>query len=127
MVEKLRSITKPIPWSLLLKPLAVAAAWLLLPWWGFLVVAAYCYFFPFFRPAAVGRAFFVFLLLGILIPPGFFQAVGVAIVFLLILGIKDLVIVKRKAAYGMLVFLLSFGGSLLLFARFPSWSSPMAF
>jgi hypothetical protein len=127
MGVKLRSITKPIHWSLLLKPIAVAAAWLILPWWGFLVVAIYCYFVPFFRVSALSGPFLIFLFLSLVTPPGFPQAIYAAMILILIFGIKDLVIVNRKIAYEFLAFLLSFAGCLLLFYRFGTWALPFSF
>lgn len=127
MAAKLKSITNPIPWSSLLKPLAVALAWLILPWWAFLAIAAYCYLVPFFRPLSVAPAFLIFLFLALNSPSGLFQAVYAAVVLALILGIKDFVIVNRKAAYQLLVFLLSFAGCLLLYRVFSAWSLPTAF
>ena len=105
----------------------MAAAWLFLPWWVFLVIAVYCYFFPFFRPRSLAAPFLIFLFLGLVIPPGLLQVIYAAGAFALILGIKDLVIVNRKAAYEILVFLLSFAGALLLFNRFSAWSVSASF
>lgn len=127
MAARSKSITNPIPWSSLLKPLLVAAAWLILPWWVFLVVALYCYLVPLFRPFALAPAFLVFLFMTLAAPRGLFQAAYAALVLALIFGIKDLVIVNRKAAYQLLVFLISFAGCLLLFATFAAWSAPSAF
>lgn len=127
MAEKLRSITNPIPWSSLLKPAVAAVAWLILPWWAFLAIALYCYLVPLFRPASLAPAFSAFLLIALASPRGIVQAVYAAVVLALILGIKDLVIVNRKIAYQLLVFLLSFAGCLLLFGEFSSWSTSAAF
>ena len=69
MGEKLKSIISPIPWFSLLKPLAAAAAWLWLPWWGFLVVILYCYLLPWFRPASLAAPFLVLLFLAFVITP----------------------------------------------------------
>jgi hypothetical protein len=127
MAAKSKSITNPIPWSSLLKPFAVAAAWLLLPWWAFLLVALYCYLVPFFRLLSLAPAFLAFLVLTLTATTGFFQAVYAGVAFALILGIKDFVIVNRRAAYQLLVFLLSFAGSLLLFDNFAAWAAPTPF
>jgi len=127
MAARSKSTTNPIPWSSLLKPLAVALAWLLLPKWIFAIVALYAYFVPFFRPASLAPAFSTFLLLVLIAPKGVLEALYAAAVFALILGIKDLVIVNRKAAYQLLVLLLSFAGCLLLFSTFAAWSATAAF
>jgi hypothetical protein len=67
------------------------------------------------------------LLLGLLAQPGVFQAVYGAVAFALLLGIKDLIIVNRRPAYEMLVFLLAFAGFLLLFSSFAAWSATASF
>jgi len=83
--------------------------------------------YPWFRPLSLAVPFLLFLLLAAAIPPGFFQAVFAAAAFVLILGIKDLLIVHRRNAYELLVFLLTFAGCLLFFELFPSWASPASF
>jgi len=60
-------------------------------------------------------------------PAGLPQAVYAAMTLVLIFGIKDLVIVNRRPAYELLVFLLSFAGFLLLFSHFAAWSLPLSF
>lgn len=127
MAAKSKSITNPIPWSSLLKPFLVAVAWLILPWWAFLAIALYCYLVPFFRPLSLAPAFLIFLFMALAAPAGFFQAVYAAVVLALIFGIKDFVIVNRKAAYQLLVLLISFAGCLLLFGTFTAWSALASF
>jgi hypothetical protein len=127
MAAKSKSITNPIPWSSLLKPLLVAVAWLVLPWWAFLAVALYCYLVPFFRPLSLAPAFLIFLFIALSAPVGFFQAIYAGVVLALIFGIKDFLIVNRRSAYQLLVFLISFAGSLLLFGTFMTWSVPASF
>lgn len=127
MEAKLRSIIRPIRWSLLLKALVPAAAWLVLPWWGFLLVSLYCYFVPFFRARELLAPFAAFLFLALAAGPGILRALYAAAVFTLILGIKELVIVNRRTAYGLLVFLLSFAAFLLLFYSFAAWAAPLSF
>jgi hypothetical protein len=90
-------------------------------------VALYCYFLPFFRARSLLAPFLVLFLLALLVTPGIFYAVCGAVVFGLILAIKDLVIVNRRQAYEFLVFLLSFAGFLFLYSRFAAWSAPTAF
>lgn len=127
MAEKLRSITNPIPWSLLLKPFAIVAAWLVLPWWAFLAVALYCYLVPLFRPLTLAPAFLVFLLMSLTTEPGLFWAPYMIVVAVLIFGMKDLVIVNRKLAYQLTVLSISFAGCLLLFGSFTAWSTSASF
>jgi hypothetical protein len=127
MGARLRSITRPIHWSLLLKPLAVAAAWLFLPGWAFFLIAVYCYFVPFFKTRSLIAPFIAFMALGFLVPTGIPQAMYGAVVFALILGIKYLVIVNRQTAYEALVFLLAFAGSLVLFHHFSAWARSASF
>jgi hypothetical protein len=60
-------------------------------------------------------------------PASVFWAIYAGAVMALILGIKDFVIVNRKVAYQLLMFLISFAGCLLLFSKFSAWSIPASF
>lgn len=92
-----------------------------------MVVAIYCYLVPFFRPLSLTPAFLMFLLMASATPPGFLRAICAVAILALIFGIKDLVIVNRKAAYQLLVLAMSFAGSLLLFNNFVAWSASGSF
>jgi hypothetical protein len=108
MAEKLKSILKQTRWSLVLKAAIFAAAWLVLPFWLFLLVALYLYFVPFLGSAKVALPFLVLLLLSLFEGQNIFFALIFGILFYYILAIKDLLIIDRRSAYEMLVLALSF-------------------
>jgi hypothetical protein len=116
MAEKLKSILKRIHWSLprkslqgvILKAAVFAVAWLVVPWWLFLLIALYCYFIPFFRPGKTAILFFCLLALTIVQRPSFLFALVFGVIFYCILLIKDLLIINRRSAYEILVLSLSF-------------------
>lgn len=92
-----------------------------------MAVALYCYLVPLFRPLSLAPAFLIFLSITLTVEPGFFRAIYAGAALALILGIKDFVIVNRKAAYQLLVFLISFAGCLMLFGSFAAWSASAVF
>ncbi len=63
MAEKLRSISKRINWSLVLRSVIFGVAWWALPFWLFLLVALYLYFVPITGASKVSVPFFVLLLI----------------------------------------------------------------
>ena len=46
MAGKLKSISRQIHWSLLLKAAVFALAWFFVPFWLFFLIALYLYFIP---------------------------------------------------------------------------------
>ena len=60
-MEKLKSILRPIHWSLVLRTFIFGGSWLILPLWVFLLVALYFYLFPFFHPVKFAVHFFTLL------------------------------------------------------------------
>ncbi|MBI3588793.1 MAG: hypothetical protein HY093_00020 [Candidatus Liptonbacteria bacterium] len=123
MVEKLKLILKPTPWSLVVKALIFGGAWLVLPFWLFLLIASYFYFVPLFKPLKFIRPFSIFL---VLISPLFAKAsLGLAAVtaciFFLILGVKDLVFVNRKPKYEIAIYLIYLLLFWVFFSSFENW------
>lgn len=114
MAAKLRSILKPIPWSLLAKAAVFGGGWLYLPFPIFLAAALYFYLVPLFNTLKLALPFVLTLILAGLLPHGFWAALVFAIIFYLILGIKGLFFINRRAAYETLVFFIMF----LLFLYF---------
>jgi len=116
MAERLKSILKKIHWSLprksvwglIVRAAAFAVAWLILPWWLFLLVALYCYFIPFFHSGKLLIPFFCLLALTVAQGPSFLSALVFGIIFYCILLIKDLLIINRRSAYEILVLAISF-------------------
>lgn len=123
MEAKLRSITKQIHWSLILKAAIVGASWVYLPEWLAVVLAVFFYLSSFFRIRHMGVPFLSALIsahiLGQSIPAGLF--LGASVFF--ILGLKELVFIDRKAAYAGLIFLIFFFASFLLYQNSDAWSA----
>ena len=92
----------------ILRAAVFAVAWLVLPWWLFLLVALYCYFIPPFRSGKLFIPFFCLMILTIVQSPGFLFALVFGVAFYCILLIKDLLIINRRSAYEILVLALSF-------------------
>ena len=103
------------------------AAWLFLPFWLFLCVAAYLYFVPLFQPLIFSVPLAVLLFLTASWPHYLFAAVLLGAAFFLMLGIKDLVLLERRQSYEALVFLLLFLFCFRFFAWFPNWSGQFIF
>lgn len=120
MATKLKSALEKIHWPLLVKSVLLTLFWWFSPAWAFLLCALYFYFSPYFQPWKVMCSFLIFLALAFLIPPlsgAFFYATGVAIgiVYYLILGVKDLLLINRQFAYQTLRLILITGVLLLFF------------
>lgn len=114
METKLKSIFGRIHWSLALKAAIFSLGWFFLPFWAFLLIALYFYFSPLFRPLTLALPFSLLILFAAAEPKGVPLAVFFAVLFYLILGIKDLILINRKESYEALVLLLSF----LMFVTF---------
>jgi hypothetical protein len=108
MEEKLKSISKRIHWSLVLKAAIFAVAWFVLPFWLFLLVALYLYFVPFAGSASVALPFLVLLLVSGFESSNVGFALIFGIIFYYILLIRDLFIIDRKSAYEIVVLALSY-------------------
>jgi len=119
MAEKLRSISKRIHWSLILRALIFTAAWLLLPFWLFFFVALYLYFVPFFQSSRLAIPFFALVLLCLFTGSSVAFGIIFGLIFYLILLIKDLIVIDRRPAYEVVVLALSFFLFRELYMRFP--------
>jgi hypothetical protein len=108
MEEKLKSISKRIHWSSLLKAAIFAIVWFWLPWWLFLLVALYFYFVPLAGSAKVVLPFLVLLFISLFEGPSIAFALIFAILFYYILLVKDLLIIDRRDAYEILVLVLTY-------------------
>mgnify|MGYP001616747163 FL=1 len=108
MAEKLESLLRGIPWYLVLKSASFGVGWLVLPFWLFLILAAYLYLLPFFRPLKMALAFLILIFLVLESPHAIWMAVLYSVLFYLILGIKDLVFIERRPYYEMLILLITF-------------------
>ncbi len=122
MEEKLKSISKTIPWSLALKAAAFGLGWYILPFWSFLLLGLGMYFIPLFQPVRLLLPFLLAVSFAAVLPYSPWAAVMLGVIFFFILGIKDLIFIRRGAAYETLVFLLLFLIFLNYFARFSVWN-----
>jgi hypothetical protein len=137
MEVKLRSTSRTIPWSLLVKAALFGVGWLVLPTGLFLALAIALYFlFPFFQPT---RTLVPFLLLVFLATLPALRATGpteglpggagwgllvLGGAFFLILGIKELALIRRELAFEVVASLLLFGYFLNFFASFDRFGEP---
>jgi len=120
MAEKLKLILRPIPWSLLLKALAFGAGWLILPFWAFVVLAILLYFLPMFQVLKLLFPFVLTLILAYLVPPSLWAGLFLSALFFFILGVKDLVLIDRAAAFRFLLYILLFIAFFYSFSQFDS-------
>ncbi|MFH0890643.1 MAG: hypothetical protein V1856_01270 [Candidatus Liptonbacteria bacterium] len=118
-MEKLRLISKTIPWWLVARAAALGLAWWFLPYGWFGVVALLLYFLPFFQPARTALPFLVLLAITFFLPePNVWMALLLSILMFLILGVKDLLLVNRASASEALFFTLVFVMLLVFFNNF---------
>ncbi|HVN26608.1 MAG TPA: hypothetical protein VMT99_03085 [Candidatus Paceibacterota bacterium] len=114
MAERLKSILRRTRWSSLLKAAIFAAAWLVLPFWLFAIVALYLCFVPVPQSATVAGPFFALLLVAFLNPPGWTFAVILGCIFFALLLIKGFILIDRESAYEAVILSITF----LLFLAF---------
>lgn len=98
MVEKLKLIISRIRWSLLVKPLILAFIWAEFSPWLFIVFAILFYIMPAVNLKGVLAEFSVFIALSFYLEKGAFSFFALAIMFFLILGIKEFVFIDRPKA-----------------------------
>jgi hypothetical protein len=127
MAARLKSILGRIHWSLLLRAAIFGFAWLVLPFWLFLILALYLYFVPFFEIKKLAVPFLAVIFFAAIEPKGTLLAVIFAAIFYLTLGIKDLIFIERKPAYETLVLLLAFFAIINFFSHFDSWDGGWPF
>jgi hypothetical protein len=118
MVVRLKSISRRIHWSLALRAAIFALAWIWLPFWLFFLVALYLYFIPWFHVRNLVVPFFALLILSYLQVPSVAFAFIFGVIFYVILLIKGLLVIDRRATYELLVFVLSFFLLRDFYARF---------
>lgn len=107
METKLRLVLEKIHWSLIFKSFIVGLSWLFLPFWLFLTIVLFFYFIPIFRINSLFFQLLIFIFVAKIITLSFWNFLLISILFFLILGIKDLVIIHRGTTYeflGLLIF-----------------------
>ena len=127
MAEKLKSISRRIPWSLLLKALAFGLAWLILPKWLAMVLAVILYFRPFFSALRLLVPFAALLVVGLFLPGVWWAAFYEFVIFFLILGLKELIFIDRRGVYGLVFWLLNFMFFFQFFLRVEQAQAASAF
>ncbi len=108
MAAKLKSILRRTHWSLLLRAAIFSLAWFLFPFWLFALVALYLYFIPPFQTGRLLWPFAALMILAFIEPANLLFLVIFLAVFYYLLLIKDLLLIDRKSAYEILIFILSF-------------------
>ncbi len=121
MVKKLKSILRPIPWSLALRAFIFGLCWLLLPFWAFLCIALYFYFFPLFQPVKFAVHFIILLFFMATTSLGFSAAAFFSLIFYLLLGLKDFLFIDRRSPYEMFLFLFVFMVAARFYFLFDTW------
>lgn len=127
MVRKLKSISKPIRWSLLTRAAIFGSVWFFLPFWFFLLTALYLYFVPIFQPFRLFFPFLLVLFFAATASPNVYLALLLIAAFYMLLGIKDFILINRKAAHEILILLLLFLSYTRFFSRFDSGAGLAAF
>ncbi len=123
MVEKLKSISKKIHWSLVLKAAAVGLSWVYLPEWLAVVLALVFYFSSLFRVKHMGIPFISAVVIAHILGANILAGIFLAVCLFLIFGLKELVFIDRKSAYTALIFLIFFFTSFLLYENLDAWSA----
>ncbi len=108
MAPRLTSISKQIHWSLLIRGLLFAAAWLYAPAWLFVLVACGIYFFPPFESRKNIASFLALLGVALVTPQNIVLAVIYGALCYYLLLIKDLLVIDRKSGRTILVMALAF-------------------
>jgi hypothetical protein len=111
MAAKLKSILRQTHWSLLLRAAIFALAWYFFQggwFWLFALIALYLYFVPPFQAGRLLWPFIALLILAFAEPANPAFIIIFAAIFYYLLLIKDLLLIDRKSAYEILIFILSF-------------------
>ena len=106
MVQKLKLISGRIPWSLVSRAAAFGAAWYLLPFSVFAVLAVLLYTIPWFGVRTFIWPFLTLLVLLFVFKQSVVLAVVAAFAFFCMLGVKDLIFLLRADRYETLIALL---------------------
>ncbi len=107
--------------GLLIKACIFSIGWLVLPLWAFFILSLYFYLVPFFQPFKLLIPFILTLLAAAILPYGFWFAVLLGILFFLLFGIKNLILVNRFDNHQLIVFLILFLMFFVFFLNFENW------
>lgn len=117
METRLKLVLEKIHWSLIFKSFIIGLSWVFLPFWLFLIIVLFIYFIPIFRINSLLFQLLIFIFLAKIISFSFWNFLLISILFFLILGIKDLIIIRRAVAYEFLGLLIFFILGLKFFER----------
>lgn len=106
---------------LLFKSFILGLSWLILPFWAFLALSVYFYLVPFFQPFKLIIPFMLALAVAFAAPHGFWFAILIGMLFFLLLGIKNLILIHRFDNHQMMVFLILFLLFFSFFFHFQNW------
>lgn len=123
MAERLKSITKGIRWSLLLKAALAGASWIYFPEWLGVTLVLFFYFSSFFRLKHLGVPFFSALIISHLLGQDALGGIFLAASLFLILGLKELIFIDRRSAHMTLIFMILSFASFLLYENLDAWSA----
>ncbi len=107
--------------GLLIKACIFSIGWLVFPFWAFLIISLYFYLVPLFQPFKLFVPFILTLLAAAILPYGFWFAVLLGILFFLLFGIKNLILVNRFDNHQLIVFLILFLMFFGFFWHFENW------
>lgn len=107
--------------GLIFKAFIFGLGWLLLPFWMFLLVALYLYLVPFFQPFNLIVPYIMTIAAAAALPYGLWFAIFLGVLFFLLVGIKNLILVNRFENHQLMVFLLFFLLFFGFFSGFENW------
>jgi hypothetical protein len=113
--------------ALVIRAFIFGLSWYFLPFWLFAVVALVLYLVVIFGTRKFALPFLTIVFFAAIEPKSVFFAVIFAAIFYLILGVKEIIFIERKAAYEILVLVLSFFAFVDIFRRFDSWTGIVPF
>ncbi len=112
--------------GLLLKSAALGLIWFFLPFWLFFVFAVYFYFVPPFQPFKIFFPFLLTIAFSFFLQQNLLSVFLVGVLFFLVLGIKNLILVHRFQSHQLMAFLLLFLGYFYFFSVFGNWGRPIS-
>jgi hypothetical protein len=104
----------------------LGALWFATPLWFFMFSALLLYCVPLFKPFALAMPFLITLFFAATLPSSFAGAVFIAVLMFLVLGVKDLIFIRRVEAYETLVLLVVLLSGAQFFRVIRTFEEPLA-
>jgi len=117
MAAKLGSALEKIHWSLVLKSFILGAAWLHFPFYVFFVFLAFFYLAPPFQAARFLWIIISLILIGKFLPTSFLGAIFIGAVAYMLLGVKNLILVRRNLFFEIFLIMITGLGGLTYFSH----------